>query len=94
MFKTQKSADTALDLPSSSILVLCVFKSSCGREIHWNYTERSSKMEETTDLLGKAWPGRQAQILKLMVLIGDPLEPAPSFFVYGGPSTGKTALVR
>ncbi|KAK9916502.1 hypothetical protein WJX75_003462 [Coccomyxa subellipsoidea] len=40
------------------------------------------------------WPARREQICAVMDVLGEPNALMPPVFIYGGPSTGKTAIVR
>ncbi|OWM90808.1 origin of replication complex subunit 5-like [Punica granatum] len=45
------------------------------------------------DVLLSTFPGRKNQILDLIQLLGPLNSPTLPFFVYGGPSTGKTSVI-
>ena len=55
---------------------------------------RESTYDDVCRTLSRRWPGRQEQILGLLDYLWDPLASVPPLLVYGGPSTGKTAIVR
>ena len=40
------------------------------------------------------WPARGDQIRTLLDYVWDPVAAVPPLLVYGGPSTGKTAIIR
>ena len=48
----------------------------------------------SADTLKDSWPGRAQQIEQLIAIVGDGRVAAPPIMVYGGPSTGKTSIVR
>jgi len=52
----------------------------------------------TREALYEEWPGRREQIDALLGILGDANQPEPpehaSLFVFGGPTTGKTSVVK
>ena len=55
---------------------------------------RDLTFDDVYRVLSSRWPGRHEQILGLLDFIWDPLASMPPLLVYGGPSTGKTAIIR
>ena len=45
-------------------------------------------------ILSSRWPARSGQIRALLEYVWDPMAAMPPLLVYGGPSTGKTAIIR
>jgi Cdc6-like AAA superfamily ATPase len=40
------------------------------------------------------WPGRAEQVSQLHAFVGDVKDVPPPLLLYGGPSTGKTSVIR
>ena len=55
---------------------------------------KAQQSEEFLSLLSSKWPGRRDQIQQLMCFIAEGKASMPPVLIYGGPSTGKTAVLR
>ena len=54
----------------------------------------AKQSEDVLSLLSANWPGRRDQIQQLMCFIAEGKASMPPVLIYGGPSTGKTAVLR
>ena len=59
----------------------------------WRATTHASAAPSSMDEWQKKWPGRHEQIKRLLEHLEGPYVISP-LLVQGGPSTGKTAIVR
>ena len=55
---------------------------------------QAQQSEEILEGLSAKWPGRRKQIQQVMCYVADGKASMPPVLVYGGPSTGKTAVLR
>ena len=51
-------------------------------------------MQEKIGQLAARWPGRREQIRQITCFLAEGRASMPPVLVYGGPSTGKTAVLR
>lgn len=51
-------------------------------------------MDDAYKRLSMRWPSRFDQIRRILDSIGEAGMPMPPVLVYGGPSTGKTSIVK
>ena len=51
-------------------------------------------MQEKMSQLAARWPGRKEQIQQITCFLAGGKGSMPPVLVYGGPSTGKTAVLR
>ncbi|CAL8467061.1 g6597 [Coccomyxa elongata] len=54
----------------------------------------TSRSTEVCSKLCSRWPARRDQICAVLDVLGEPNALMPPLFIYGGPSTGKTAIIR
>ncbi len=54
----------------------------------------AQQSEELLSVLSARWPGRRDQIQQVMCFVADGKASMPPVLIYGGPSTGKTAVLR
>ena len=51
-------------------------------------------MQEKISQLAARWPGRKEQIQQVTCFLAGGKASMPPVLIYGGPSTGKTAVLR
>ena len=56
--------------------------------------EDAGKTGALSSALAARWRGRESQIQALLDQLGGPAQAARPILVYGGPATGKAAMVR